>query len=462
VTGKAGFVLALILVLGGDSRAAGPRSVGPEAVPTPGEISLEAAIAMALQGNHQLRLVAAGVEAAAAATRVSRAGRRPQVVLEELASATTNPALAFSQLLGQEAFTQADFDVDNLNNPDTLSNFTTRVSVHQPLWAGGDTKSRSEAARNEHTAAELDQDQARQEIVHLVVRSYSAVLLAQDRQQVARDALKTAEENVRMAEDLAAAGLAVSSDVLLARVRVSEVREMLVSALGRTEVARARFNLVVGRDQDSPVQLRAADMQAGPSAVAEHALGALVEQAWSQRPDLMAAGERVEASHWLTQGVKSGHRPEFGIGASAEANAENFIGADGTNWTIMATFRWALYDGGATKARLMQTRETEEATRVQEELLRQEIALQVRQAVTRLATARENQALSLEAVGMAEESLRIVADRYAEGLVPLVQLLETESALTRARFREAGARHEQFVAASYVDLAVGLKQEGRS
>jgi len=126
----------------------------------------------------------------------------------------------------------------------------------------------------------------------------------------------------------------------------------------------------------------------------------------------------------------------------------------------MASLRWSLYDGGATRARLRVARELGVQARVQEDLLREQIALQVRLAVSRLAAARQKKTLSQGAVELAGESLRILADRYAEGLVPLVELLEAEDALTRARFREAAARREMFVADSLVRLAVGGWSEG--
>ena len=56
---------------------------------------------------------------------------------------------------------------------------------------------------------------------------------------------------------------------------------------------------------------------------------------------------------------------------------------------------------------------------------------------------------------LARESLRMIEDRYQEGLTPLVELLEAENALTRARTREVGARRDLFVARSGLDLAVG-------
>ncbi len=462
---KCVLILMVVLVLpAGVPAGTGAQTEAPEQETAAGEapytLDLATALSLALAGNHQLRLADARVAAAAAAVDSARVGYRPQIYFDELASRTTQPAAAFGQLLGQESFTAENFAVDFLNEPDPLTNFTSRLTVQQSLWAGGRTRSGADAARSSEEATALDRDHSRQEISHQVVQAYSGALLARSREDVARAAVSTALEHVRLAADLEAAGLVVSSDVLLAKVRVSEVDEMLVTAQGESDVARAQLNLVMGRDQGTPMVLSAEPLPGSVPQVLEESVDSLVAEAWERRLDLQAAGRRVEASDWDDRRVRSGYRPEVGLLGSMEANDEDLFGTSGTNWTVMASLRWSLYDGGATRSRLREAREAGLQARLQEDLLREQIALQVRMAVSRLATARQKKTLSRGAMDMAQESLRIVVDRYAEGLVPLVQLLEAEDALTRARFREASARRELLVADSLVRLALGRWSEG--
>jgi len=138
-----------------------------------------------------------------------------------------------------------------------------------------------------------------------------------------------------------------------------------------------------------------------------------------------------------------------------EANNENFIGASGTNWTVMATFRISIYDGGDTRARVAQAREGHRQLELTRDLLEEEIALEVLRASTGYSTAQQRLVETRKAVQLARESLRMIEDRYQEGLSPLVELLEAENALTRARTREVAARRDLFVARSGLDLAVG-------
>ena len=58
-------------------------------------------------------------------------------------------------------------------------------------------------------------------------------------------------------------------------------------------------------------------------------------------------------------------------------------------------------------------------------------------------------------MGLAGNSLAMVQDRYKEGLTTLVELMETETALTSARTREVQARRDLLLADATLKLAIG-------
>jgi outer membrane protein TolC len=89
------------------------------------------------------------------------------------------------------------------------------------------------------------------------------------------------------------------------------------------------------------------------------------------------------------------------------------------------------------------------------ERLASAIGLEVRDAFLALKTARERLAVAQTAVGQAEESLRIVQDRYDAGLTTIVELLDSETALTAARTNLTRARYEASVGQARLDLSLG-------
>lgn len=417
-----------------------------------GVLTLEEAVRIAMEDNHRLQASTAGVRMAEARAQEARSARLPRVEIQENFQSTTNPVFVFSNLLAQEAFTERNFAVDRLNEPDALSNFNTRLSASLPVWTGGRVTHRIDAAEIGSEAERAGHERTRQEVVHEVVDAWSGAVLARRRLEVAREALETARAHVDLARNLWEGGLVVESDVLQARVRESEVQEMVVRAESAVAVSRAAVNLALGRDLDTPFRLPTA--LDAPELPAE-SLEELVTRARERRPDLQAAARRGEAARAMVDASRGEYLPEIGVAGLYELNAEDFIGADGTNWTLMVTASFTLFDGNGRGARVQQAEQKAVQAERLRRLLGDVVSLEVRQAWYDLRAASQRLELARRAVELARESLRIVEDRYREGLAILPELLDAQTALTRARTREVAARRDLRLGRARLDLAMG-------
>jgi outer membrane protein TolC len=415
-------------------------------------LTLDEALRIALSDNERLGAASAAREAAEADVGAAKSGRLPRLDFDETFSWTTNPTLVFSNLLGQENFTAADFALDNLNTPDPLTNWNSVLSFSYPIYTGGQVAGGLDAARAGLDAADAGLERTRQEVARDVVDAFSAAVLARAHLDVARESLETARANVAMVTDLRDAGLVVESDLLQARVREIEVEEMVIRAEAGVEVARAAVNLQLGRDLDTPFSLDPTlEADDGP----ERPLKELVAEAIANRPDLRAADARVRAASESGRTARSGTKPEVGFQGRFEANDEDFIGAQGTNWSVLVAAKIPIYQGKQSRARVARAEaRTREAQRMRD-LLRQSIDLETRRAFYDVRASRKSLEQSRRAVDLARESLRSVQDRYREGLTTLVELLDAETALTRSRTREIATLRELIVSQANLELAVG-------
>lgn len=423
--------------------------------PTPlpsGELPLETAIAIALERNPQLRVSEAIATEAAARVGEAEGSRLPRVEISETASRTTNPVMVFGGLLNQESFSAANFDVGFLNQPDALDNFATRLAVEQPIWTGGRIAGAIDAARAGSASAEAQRAAARQAIARQVIDAYSGAVLAARYRAVAEQALATAKTHVAMVADLRQAGLVVEADLLRARVRESEVLEMVIEAESAVAIARAGLALTMGLDADTALVLPL-DVALAPQA--EESLEALETEAFGKRPDLLAVDRGAAAARGMTRIEKAGFLPQIGAGGFYEANAEDYPGADGTNWGLMVSARLTLFDGTRTRARVRQAEAMEARMSATLDAARSRAALEIRQAWHALRAARQRVDTADRAVSMAEESLRTTEDRYRNGLVTLVEVQDVETALTAARTRSVAARRDVLASRAALDLAVG-------
>jgi outer membrane protein TolC len=422
------------------------------AADTAPRLTLDDALQIALGNNDRLGAAGAARDAAEAGVGAAKSGRLPRIDFDETFSWTTNPALVFTNRLGQEAFTPLDFDIDRLNNPDPLTNWNSALSLSYPVYTGGRVAGVLEAARAGLEAADADLERTRQEVVRDVVDAFSTAVLAEAHLGVARESLETARANVALVSDLRDAGLVVESDLLQARVREIEVEEMVIRAEAGVQVARAAVNLNLGRDLDTPFSPSPTlEETRGP----EVSLDELVAEAVANRPDLRAAEAGVRAAGESRRAARAGSKPEVGLQGRFEANDEQFIGAQGTNWSVFVAARIPIYQGKQSRARVARAEaQTREAQRMRDRL-RQSIDLETRRAYFDVRASRKSLEQSRRAVELARESLRSVQDRYREGLTTLVELLDAETALTRSRTREIATLRELIVSQANLELAVG-------
>ena len=448
-----GVVLALV---------AGPATGRPEDTPASagGDVlTLAQAIATAMEHNREIGAAEARSAAAEAQLDEARSLRLPRVDITGVAQSTDHPVYVFSNLLGQESFGAESFAVDELNDPDPLTNWKTQVDVTQPLWTGGRLRHGIAAAEAGRDAERASQEATRQHVVHQVIERYTAAVLARRELEVAREALATAGAHVQLVGDLHRGGLVVESDLLQAQVRASEIEEMVIRAESGVEVSAAALNLAMGRPLDEAMRLPAT-LDVDPSlevgeTLGEDDLDALLDQAAAKRPDLRSARGHGDAAEAVARQARAERLPEVGLQAHWEANAEDFIGRDGDGYSVSVALTYRLFDGGARRARLERARRQLDEARERQDLLAQGVALEVHQAFHELRAATQRLDQARRGVRLAERSLAIVKDRYREGLTILPELLDAETARTRARLREVAARRDVRLGRASLDLATG-------
>jgi outer membrane protein len=424
----------------------------PAAAGDVASLGLDRAIETALANSHHLGIADAELGIAEGQADEARSHLRPQLEFTEVLSRSTNPAMVFANKLGQEQFGPDDFGIASLNQPDPLNNFQTRITLFQPVWTGGKLKNPVKGADLSRDAASSRKERVRQEVVQRVVGAYTAAVQTAAQLKVAEEARETARAHVKLTRDRREGGLVVESDLLQAQVRESELEEMVIRAASGLDVARARLNLTMGLDPMAPLALP--DRLALPQEQVEP-LSDLVQEAAERRPDLHAASSSLEAATREARAARAQHMPDLGILGNVEANSEDFLGTHGTNWTVMAAFRWSIFKGNETRARVAQANGTIRRAERAQELLRQSVSLDVIEAYHGLEAARQSLTVSRRAVEQGREGLRIVEDRYRGGLTTLVDLLEAETSLTRARAREVAAGRDVLVSRAALDLAVG-------
>ncbi len=419
----------------------------------PQPLTLRQAIASALEKNPKLR--AAGFEAEAAAARVSqaRAMRLPRVDFVQGITRGNNPIYVFGTLLTQRQFTAANFALARLNTPTPLDNFQTRFDAGWQLYDFGRTRNRVGGAQHLRTAQDFRTEQERQDLILRVIAAYQQWAIAIEQQAAARRAVESAEANQKRIETMEKAGLIVSSDMLSAQVHTAQMREREIRAANAVELARLNLQRETGADPgDAPMS--AAKPSASPSGALN--AGAYEEAAMKQRPLLRAAELEERAAQSGMRTARAEFLPRIEAFASFERDAETPSGPAGTNWTAGARVQFNLFAGGADRARLAEATAIEGQAKQQLEWLRSGIRLEVRQAFLETRAAEQRAAVMQASSAQAQESLRILEQRYQAGLANITDLLRAQVAALDSRTGYLGALMDWHIARAQLERAAGL------
>jgi outer membrane protein TolC len=404
-------VLFLLLLMGGlAARAQEP-------------LTLRQAIDQALGQSPDAAIARAGGEDAKAAASLARTQLLPQLSFTEDISRGDDPVYAFGSRLRQRQFTQADFDVNALNRPQPLGNFSTRFSGSWMAFDSFKTQRQIRRADLFKASATSSAKAVDQQIVFRVVGAYQAVLYAQREIAVAEHEQETAAALENSAADHVKAGLAVESDLMSAQVNAAARKEELIAAQGELELAWAQLREAMGAPELKATGLKPIE----PHRFTQLSLEQELETAAKTRPDLKSLGQAQRAQASAVGATRS----EFGPHVSAYGNWEEDRGSltssGGNNWVAGVQIGMDILPFGK-RAQLARENAAKQRIDAQLAASQQHMRLEVSQAHIHLQTAELSLETARAAMDQAAESLRILKNRYSAGLATITDLLRAEDA----------------------------------
>ena len=439
-------MLALVLIAGPSALAEGPT-----------QLSLQEAARLALEKNPGLQSAAFAVEAADAQRDQARSMYRPRFDLRETFTNGNNPVYVFGSLLGQKSFTAANFALDALNEPEPLNNFKSEVTVYQSIWEGGKVQARNRLADLNLQLKEHQLAEKRQQLLADVVRHYYAIQWSAEELATVENARRSAEASLTKIQNMFEAGVVVQADLLRMQVFIADIERQRLEAENQWLLSRMALDADLGNtlgtafETSTPLELPAAESASGAT---------FEEQARQNRPELLQLRQAVSMGQQQIREARGDYLPSVGLFSTLEYNLGTQSGAHGGNYMLGVQLRFNIYDGQMKGARVAEARAATAGSEAQLRHAENLISLQVREAYLRMRTARQQHQVAVTAVGQAEEGLRIVKNRYDSGLATLTDLLDAESALTRARGNAVQAVYGVNLARVNLALACGTLETG--
>lgn len=408
------------------------------------QLTLKDAISMAMEKNGLVR--AAGYNLAAARQGSAQVASRyyPGLFFEESWAVSNSPTQTFMMKLDEGRFAQNDFQISRLNHPGSWSDFKTALTVQQPLYLPTQAPARN-IARLETEISQHGLDAVREDVAFRVFTQYLEVRKAKARVKAMESSLAKAAENQRLAEVHTANGVGLKSDELRARTYRMQVEQQLVTARNDLTLAGMQLALQIGLSSDRTVELSSEPVRIAVPELNDTSISSVLRD----RSDLRQARSELDKAAEQVGLARSWYLPTVGAVASYQLNARDVpFAADNDAWMASVKLSWELFDGfrrgsgydravaeRSARSEVLETKGREAAFQIKESYLRHE------EMGRRLEVAR----LSVQD---AEETVRLLTRRFENSLATMLELLDAEEALSRARLDLAESE-------AGIELAVG-------
>ncbi len=403
-------------------------------------LTLDEAIQIALRNNRAVQISERNVNKSRNAVREARGNALPQI--QGNATYTRFDRVATAQFGPQPI---------RLGN---LENRTARITLTQVIDISGIVRTAVRAASVFMSISELEYERTRNDTILQVTQAYQGVARTDEFVRVAEEALKNAQERLRLIRAQVDAGVAARFDLLRAETAVAQAEQAVLNARNQRELAVAALNNLLGRDLNTPVQVvKSTEL---PS-LQETGLDALTQQAYQNRPEIIAAERGAELARVNIQNARRGILPSVVITGQADFNLNtSAFNPRRESYTGIVVLSVPIWDSGITRAREAQARDDLEIAQIRLQQAKEGVALEVRQAYLNLQDAQKRLTVAQKGLEQATEALRLARVRFEAGVSPQLEISDAELAFTQAQTNLVNAQFDYLDAYAALQRAIGV------
>lgn len=412
-------------------------------------LGLQEAVDSALSRNRDLDLAKLDEKIASARLKEMDAIWLPQVELSHTTLSSNNPLNAFGFKLQQQIVKQSDFNPALLNDPGATGDFTTKLQVKQPLL-NMDLVYMRKALAAQTGIYQYKTKRGAEYLAYEVKKAYLQLQLAYEAEQVLKEALETANKMYVFTNNRVQEGLLQQSDALNVKVWISSVESDLAETKSNIRNASDFLSLLMGTDYGT--------IYTTDKAGAELTTAAAVSQIPENRADFAAMKKAIEASDLMISATRKSWLPRLNAFASYQLNDYRFLGFGAGSYLAGLQLSWDIFKGNSTRNKIVTQQTERDKLTGQLQQQQEQSQLELNKTQRQLGDARYRISQQQTAVENATEALRILQDRYEQGLVNSTDVLQAQTQLSRQKLGKAQAVFQYNSTATYIEFLTASKQ----
>ena len=385
------------------------------AAAAPVSYSMDQAVATANERNPDIAIARKKVEAAKGGLITARSGYLPAVV---------------STGLFREYQHQTD---SRLRDED----YSAQIRVVQSLYTGGEVPSQMAIARLNLEKQELELKAVSDRVSMDVRVAFNELLLNRAKVRVHEQSLGVLEGDLKSQQERFTAGLVGQLNVHRAEVAVANEKTEVIDAQTQVSNSVLRLTELLGKDTNPKKAAPALDVTGQLQyATIFPDLNQCLGRADTSRPEIRSREIDVEIETWQEKLDQSEQRPKVEAFSGYEVYNERDpqVGPEFNHgYMFGVNARWNIFDGYATRGKMIATRARREAAEQALAAARSSVSSEVRSAFLDLEQADRLLEDQTKSVQTADESLDIAKANVEAGLATQLDVLQAAADVTRTR-----------------------------
>lgn len=340
-----------------------------------------------------------------------------------------------------------------------FNEYTGSVDLNQNIYDFGKTSSSVDVSKYNLESSRSDLSTSQDTIILGVKQAYYGVLQAKRNRDVAADVIKQFQLHLDQAQGFYDVGTKARIDVIKAEVDLSNANLSLINAENAFKISRITLNNAMGVP-DPPEYTIEDNLSFQQYAIT---LEEATTRAFENRPDLQSVIAKRQAAEANINLASSGYYPVLSGNASYLSGAQDVPpsalehGGLDRGWQVGVALTIPLFSGFLTSHQVAEARSNLYVLKANEESLRQQILLDVRQAYLNLQAAEASISTADLASKQAKENLDLANGRYTAGVGSPIEVSDAFATYVTAQATHTGALYNYKIAQASIERAMGAR-----
>lgn len=413
-------------------------------------LTLDHAIAVALQRQNSIAIALAQRNASREGLVIARSSYFPQITPTYQYQATLTPirvpgtstgkAVSPLSALSNRAVSAVSGDPIIEQNNESHSG---SIVARQLIWDTGKREASVGLARQDMFASEFNLANTRQDVILAVTVDYYELLRTRSLVQVQQANVQNAQTAVNAVQAELKAGVAAASDVYQPEAQLENARVSLLTAQNDALVAEANLKNAMGVVSSVPIVL-ASNQSPTPATTPDTTpLETYVQTAYANRLDVKQQQDVINAQGYNVRLAR------INAGLSVSASVDEGYQVDpygGEERTFLVTFSYPLFDAGATRAAVKQSEDAMTEQEQSLDALEQTVQLQVDQDYHTREVAKQEVAAAAVAANAAQINYNAAEAELRTGIINVLNVVQAELQLVTAQVQQVDADYAYYEA----------------